>query len=380
MAVPDGYAPVTVRDVPPPDWPPAVPEAPDLLAEAFFLDVDDAPWIARIAAGKAGLADPWSLLDTIRTEQTVVWNGVLHSAIDPSALEDDSTFLFSYGLGALPQAIGVVFYTPPWSPLFLDWAFEFFPGAAEPHRALEPWELPPDGPRERPLDAFTYRWRSDEPPAPVTGIVLSGRSVLTPQATDLITARLEALLAEFPDAPEVRDNFAELTDARAYASGADLLSQAASGLNLAMLESSPAAFLTPADGSLDPYLHPAGGPDTVPEATPDPPGDILAPRFNPIRAGHLRLVRLWVVDDFGQVYKVMDTGGALPPGFHPALPADLVTPGDPALAGLKPRVTQAARLTLDLLPAPGPADTGPADTGPRRRATPRRTAARCTAG
>jgi hypothetical protein len=365
VAVPDGYAPVTSRDVPPPDWAPAVPEAPDLLAEAFFLDVDNAPWIARIAADKAGLADPWSLLHTIRTEQTVVWNGALHRAIDPAALEDDSTFLFSYGLGALPQAIGVVFYTPPWSPLFLDWQVEFFPGAAEPAGALAPWELPPDGPRDSPLDAFTYRWRSDEPPAPVTGILISGRSVLTAQATDLIAARLDKLLADFPDAPEVRDNLAELADALAYAGSADLLSQAASGLNLAMLEWSPAAFITPADGSLDPYLHPAGGPDTTPDATPNPLGALLVPRFNPIRAGHLRLAKLWVVDDFGQVYKVMDDGGALPPGFPPALPADLVTPGDDTLAALKPRVTQAARLTLDLLPAaersaPG---AGPAPDG-----------------
>ena len=320
VAVPDGYAPVTAQDVPPPGWPSKLPaEAPDLLAEAFFLDVDNAPWIARIAADKAGLADPWSLLPTIRTEQTVVWNGALHSAIDPAALEDGSMFLFDGRPGALPQAIGVVFYTPPWSPLFLDWAVEFFP-CAEPHQALEPWELPPDGPRDLPLDAFTYRWRSDKPPAPATAVVLSGRSVLTAQATDLIAARLEKLLADFPDAPEVRDNRAELMDALGYAHGADLLSQAASGLNLAMLECSPAAFITPPDGSLDPYLHPPGGPDTVPAATPDPPGLIVAPPFNPIRAGHLRLARLWVVDDFGQVYKVMDNGGALPPGFRRRCP------------------------------------------------------------
>ena len=355
VAVPGGYAAVTSNDVPPPHWRPEAlpPEVPGLLAEAFFLDVDDAPWIARIAADKAGLADPWSLLHTIRTEQTVVWNSVLHPALDPAALEDGSMFLFGYGLGALPQAVGVVFYTAPWSPLFLDWEVEFFPGAKTPRTALEPWELPPDGPRHPPLDSFTYRWRSADPPNPTGGIALSGRGILTAQATDLVAARLEKLLADFPDAPEVVDNLEALTDAAAYARGADLLSQAATGLNLALLEQSTTAFITPVDGTLDPYLHPPGGPDTTPEATPQPPGAILAgPRFNPIRAGHLRLTRLWVVDDFGQVYKVLDRAdGVLPPTFPPALPADLITPGDATLAALKPRITQPARLTLDLLPA-----------------------------
>jgi hypothetical protein len=72
-----------------------------------------------------------------------------------------------------------------------------------------------------------------------------------------------------------------------------------------------------------------------------------------------------VVDDFGQAYKVVDRGGALPPAFPPALPADLVTPGDDTLVALKPRITQAARLTLDLLPAAQPPalDAGPAPAG-----------------
>lgn len=360
VAVPGGYVTVTSADVPPPLWRPEAlpPETPDLLAEAFFLDVDDAPWIARIAAGKAGIADPWTLLHTIRTEQTVVWNGVLHGALDPAALEDGSMFVFSYGLGALPQAIAVVFYTAPWSPLFLDWEAEFFPGAPDPERALDPWELPADGPRDRPLDAFTYRARSDEPPEPSTGIAVVGRSILTPQATDLLAARLEKLLTDFPDAPEVVRNREKLIDALAYARSADLLSQSATGFNLGLLERAGTAFITPADGSLDPYLHPPGGPDTVPDATPDPPGEILtAPPFNPIRTGHLRLTRLWVIDDFGQAYKIVDRGnGALPPSFTPALPADMLTPGAPSLAALKPRITQPARLTLDLLAAAARSD------------------------
>ena len=361
VAVPGGYVTVTGADVPPPRWRPdeLPPETPDLLAEAFFLDIDDAPWIAVLAAGKAGITDPWTLLHTIRTEQTVVWNGVLHRALDPAALEDGSVFLFSYGLGALPQAVGVVFYTAPWSPLFLDWEAEYFPGAPDPRQALDPWELPPDGPRERPLDAFTYRWRSGKPPKPSTGIALTGRSILTPQATDLVAARLEKLLADFPDAPEVVRNRTKLIDALAYARGADLLSQAATGFNLGLLERAGTAFMTPANGALDPYLRPAGGPDTVPDATPEPPGAILTgPPFNPIRGGHLRLTRLWVIDDFGQAYKVLDRGnGALPPSFTPALPADLVTPGDATLAALKPRITQPARLTLDLLPTGDPASS-----------------------
>jgi hypothetical protein len=358
LAVPVGPASVrvTADDLPLPTWSvPGLPlEAPDVVAEAFLLDVDDAPVIATVAAARGGVADPWSLLRAVRSEQTLIWNPALHRPIDPAAISRQARLTGQAGRGTVPSPIAVTFYRPPWSPLFIDWMFEFFPGSDSQRAALANWELPDSGGRTEPLAELSYRWRPAGPPPLRGGRSVSGRATLTPQITDAIADRLRRLLAEHADAPSVGDNIWALNDTLDYLTDADVLSQATSGFNLLFRERSPQSSLSPPAGLLTPFLDPPGGPVLDPDAAPQPPSpDVPAAQsFRPIRNGHLRLTRLWVVDTFGQVFTVIDDGdAALPRGSRPVLGRDLATVGDPSAAELKPRISQHARISLSLLSA-----------------------------
>jgi hypothetical protein len=345
---------VTAGDVPPPAWncPDLPPEAADLDVETFFLDLADAPLIAQISAAKGGSAQPWELLSAIRAEQTLIWNPALHPPIDRQTIAELSGLITQYGLGALPSKLSVDLFAPPWSPLYLDWRFDFYAGGSDQAHALENWELPPGDDSSAPLDEFTYRWL---PPAVARAnpIGLQGRTLLTPQASRVFAGRLERLIDDAGAAPDTQSRLWALQDALLYVRDADLLSQALTGFDLALLERSPSLFPMPGDHSLDPYLSPPGVPALTPDSTPWPPALTAPPNtFSPLATGHLKLLQLWVVDAFGQVFKVLDPqGGALPPGSAPAMGIDMTTRDAPDLAELKPRVTQFARLRMPLLGA-----------------------------
>lgn len=348
VPVGDRRVPVTGADLPPPVWSAAEQprETTDLLLESAMLDLDFAPRIATVAAAKAGSADPWSLLAAIRTEQTLLWNTALHPALDHEAVAAAGAFVYDPGPGAAPSKIAVSLHRPPWSPLYLDWAFDYYPGSARQDSVLEPWELP--GADSEPLDEFSYRWRGPGIPDRKNAQRISGRAVLAAQATDVLAERLQRLIEDHADAPEVQDNLWALTDALTFLHNADLLSQAASGFNAALIERAEETFLAPDDRLLDP----ADGPTLLPDTPPRPPVTVVPNPFQPIRAGHVRIVRLWIVDAFGQAFKVIDPqGGALSPLEPPLRGTDLRTRGDELLAELKPRVTQPIRIALDLLPA-----------------------------
>jgi hypothetical protein len=358
LAIPlDGSAVrVGTADLPPPAWPVAdLPwETSDLLAEAFFLDVDDAPVIAVVAARKGGVPDSWSLLRAVRTEQTLIWNPALYPVIDHRAVSRQAWLTFATAAGAAPSPVAMTFYRPPWSPLYLDWAFDFYPGCPSQRDALANWELPGQGGDAEPLAELGYRWRGAEPPSEAIVRPLAGRTVLTAQITDVIARRLRRLIADHADDPAVGDNVWALNAALDYLQHADLLSQAATGFTMLFRERAPEASLMPADGSLDPFLDPPGGPSLTPDSTPRPPmPETKDPfSFRPIRNGHLRLTRLWAVDAFGQVFKIIEgNAAALPRGARPVLGGDLTTAGDGSLAELKPRISQHARIILQLLSA-----------------------------
>lgn len=352
VTTPNGV--VTLTDFPPPKLPltdlPA--ETADLLVEGFFLDLTSAPLIAQAAATMSGTPDPWQLLAGIREEQSLVWNPALHPALDVRTLAEASGLVFQYALGALPSKVGVQVWSPPWYPLYVDWSFDYFPGDLDQSAALSHWDLPLGGGSTDPFDDFTYDWTGGSPSQQYR-LGRTGRTFLTPEATDVLRAQVEKLILAFADDPAARSDLWALQDTLAYLRRADVLSQALNGFNLGMLERDPGLFALPSDHSLDRFLDPPGAPAFNPDSTPVPnlPG-VVPPPFNPIRAGHMKLTQLWVVDAFGQVLKIIDpAGGSLPPTAAPVLGSDLTTASDPDLAELKPRITQWSRLQLTLLDA-----------------------------
>ncbi|GAB3833822.1 hypothetical protein ACFPIJ_09705 [Dactylosporangium cerinum] len=304
------------------------PELPDLAVEAVLLDLASAP----VIAAHADPADPWPLLEQIRRSQTVIWNAVLHPALPAAVVEDAEGLVTAYGLGAVPAAAAYQPWAPPWSPLYLDWKVRYHPGAALADGALRDWTPPGDG------DGARYTWRGGDPRTP--GITLSGRTLLTPQPGAVLAGALDRLAGGVDPqaaADPAGDTDPALTALRDLAHDlrrADLLCQSLSGLGQALLQRSPGTVraTTVVAGQ-------AWAPDSRPLA------DALARQFAPLRAGHLTVVDLRVVDDFGQVFRIMDASPA-PIVFD----ADLTSPV-PGLAVLRPRVTQDARLELSLLDA-----------------------------
>lgn len=336
----------------PPTGPDLPPESQDLLVESVMVDLDSAPLIAVNAATTAGTDDPWTLLAPIRHAQASTRPQTKDMLGEPARL------VFQYGHGSLPSPVAHLRWQPPWAPLFVDWLFEYAPGAAEQQHTLDPWQFPGTG---SPAASLTYRWTAG--PVPMSRRLSShGRTLLTPQSGEVLAARLDRYVADHEGDPTAGADLWALTDAAAVLRRTDLLSQAATGFNLSLLQRDPSTFSLPSDHSLDPFLEPVGAPRLGPDSFPVPgaPGADPSP-FNPIRAGHAKLTRLWVVDAFGQVFRILDEhGGALPPGTAPQLAPDLVTPGDPSLAEFKPRLSQFARLRLRLLCADD--DTAPVGT------------------
>lgn len=353
LSVPVGDRTITVTgdDLPPapPTNPDLPPEAQDLLAESVLLCVDSAPLIATSAADQAGSADPWALLATIRTTQTAIWSSAQDEA-GPATPVTGGALIFQYGLGAVPSKVAVQFWQPPWVPLFVDWMFDFVPGADQQSQALQHWQFPGTG--ADPAARCNYTWTGGAVPMG-RRLGLQGRTLLTPQPGEVLAARLDKYVQDNAADPAALADLWALTDAGDYLRHADLLSQATTGFNLSLLQRDPSAFPLPSDHSLDPFLHPAGAPGLDPDSFPVPGVPDADPSpFNPIRAGHAKLTQLWVVDVFGQVFKIIDpSGGALPPTTAPELAPDLVTASDPSLIEFKPRLSQFARLRLTWLSA-----------------------------
>ncbi|HEY1619848.1 MAG TPA: hypothetical protein VGG25_19655 [Streptosporangiaceae bacterium] len=319
------------------------PELADLVVEAMYLDGSVAPAIAAAARP----ADPWLLLGPIRRAQNVIWNPALHPALNPGIVAEGSGLLTQYGLGAMPDRTGVALWSPPWAPLYLDWRVEYRPATEAAGRRLRDWAPPADSATPGPGD-WSYRWTGTEPGPRIATI--EGRTLLTPQAPEQLAARIEQVIVGAAANPGLAASTWALRDALDYLRTSDLLCQSLSGFGLGLLQRSPEAFRAAApDSSLPPFLRPSGAPRFVPSSRPVPDASPVA--FSPLRAGHLKLRDLWVVDDFGQAFLVFGAIGIPAVRYEPVLSPDLVTPDFPTFAMLRPRVSQLARLDLSLLDA-----------------------------
>lgn len=318
------------------------PELADLAAETMILDLSNAP----VIAARADQADPWPLLGAIRRVQSAAWNAAIHPALNRRVVEALSGLLTQYGLGAVPSKTAVQLWSPPWSPLYLDWRIEYRPSAALSGDRFQDWAPPADNPDPGP-DDWSYRWLADQPgPGKVT---IEGRTLLTPQAQGALAAQFERVIRFAGSDPDLRPHLWALRDAQDYLRTSDLLCQSVSGFGAALLQHIPGTFRVALGQTLAPYLDPGGVPRFVPSTRPAT--SATAEQFAPLRAGHFRLVDLHVVDDFGQVFKVFGAIGQPAANYHPVRSPDVVTPGWPTYAMLRPRVTQLARLDLPLLSA-----------------------------
>jgi len=318
---------------------PSIPaEIANLFRECLLLTIDSkrAHEISTAAYEKnePGLAadraaDVKNLAaDLIKKYFKKVWEIVRDPEnLDPDLRYDDGQTVWEFD-GKFPSPVVLnTWEKNPWLPLFLQWQVSWIPSSDDTARVLENWELTEQG--------TGFKWGGPDPGRLDRKTVYSGTTVLTPSAAFNFSDRLRRY--------NLTHGNQKLKDLQTRVSQMNMLCQSLGGFteNLLMrkayLELNP---LDPGKGDNGPHFSAISG--VVQDI------DWLSPLvdkpFFPIRAGHLRLEKLWIIDAFGQVFKLEGE----PQGdkvTHPLLPAGLAGPD--GFLRLEPRLNQPARLTVD---------------------------------
>ena len=310
-------------------------ELNDLAIEAYFLDPSNAAAIASAADPAA--PQPASV---VAAQQTLMWNSLTDVPLDQQTLAEAAGLESEFGPVAVPSKIGVNYWSPPWAPLFLDWSLSYYPTGP----AQSGWRFPALNPTD-PLQGQTAQWTGTKPQ---TVAPMQGRTLLTPQATDAMAARLVQLVQQFGGTPEIQPYLADLNDAIEYLRDACVLSQSLSGFTDLLLQRDPTLFQHPDLTELGPWLTPADAPAFNPAAAPSPATSMP---FTPVGGGFLALAQLWVVDALGQRYDVLESLNHNPSPHGQQLGPDLVPSIGSGLFPVRPRLSQASRLQLRFLDA-----------------------------
>jgi len=215
----------------------------------------------------------------------------------------------------------------PWQPLFLQWQVSWTPTYAETPRAMENWQLNDQG------TGFNGSARPQG-----EAQVYKSTTLLTPSATVQFSDRLRQY--------NLSHNNEKLKNLQTAVRSMNILCQSLGGLTDQLLMRKSHLELRP--------LEPESG-ETGPQFSLvfDSIKDVdwLSPltdgKFFPVRAGHLKLDKLWVIDAFGQFLQLETEN--MKKGLQPVFPKRLAAP-DGSLR-LEPRLAQPARLSLKWLPA-----------------------------
>lgn len=362
-----------------------------LFSETLLLDTTNAMMIAQAAVARFQPPDnsipPATLAPSIVALQNSIWNFTLHDALNRQAPADHPNFN-----GMIPSKNSLEFWSPPWSPLYLDWQVEWLPSWSNMEAVMNGWQF--DAPVSASDKQLDYQWVSPSPPDPNSDpfLTFQGRTLLTPKAADAFAARLEQFLEhidpgisgytppeslygsppfDFQASPP-EDISVALGEVMNMISNWDILSQSLSGLHQQLIMRDPGQHVPLTSQSLTELLNNSnqplepgetvqglldlfGGSDkSLPLAQVPTSGP---PRYNPIRAGHFVIKKLWVVDDFGQVYNVF-TDSESNPYLQPVISEALCTPAPgqtptflPGVVQLTPRFVQPSRLNFRFVSA-----------------------------
>jgi hypothetical protein len=306
----------------------SIPSIPTLVHEAFLVDPQNAPAMAKAIGGNA-------------TTIGNAINGRLQG--DPGA---------PAWLGTPPAPFAIRLWQQAWTPLFLEWSVNYYPTGSGSNQertyAAADWQF----------DGEHYKWAGTGYD-PNYVLNCQGRTLLTAQAPVLFKAKIEQYLAN-----NLSIDSQQLEALLATVGDWDLLSQSLSGLMDQLITMVPQELLPPprllgAEALQCP--RPTSG-------TPKPSvWTLIGGQFQqmpllqgkaqninyfyPIRGGFLVFENLQVVDAFGQTF-VFD----FEQGFEPTLGSDL-TPSQPPQSPtlplgtmqLTPRLIQSARLDLGFL-------------------------------
>lgn len=299
-------------------------EALALLDEALLLDETNAAALsARLIADNtaylkqthgftdAAIANLKSFLPgNIQTEQTYPLSPIINPDLDVQVM------LGLSGLaGTFPSKIALERWTPPWTPIYLEWEATYH---AVP--SLTDWSL----------GEIDYALKGAPPAAPTA--TYSGRSIISPHATNTFKESLRRFLEECEAARNEEDGPTAVEDVLADAlqrwGDLDIASGTLDGLHDMMRGTTRVRYYNAANPAAP--IDPAAG----------------KPVFG-LRNGVLRFTKLRIVDLYGQTLQL---AGAQIPAL--CLPENMRSP-DPLERGLvlPPRILQSSQVSFRLLAA-----------------------------
>jgi hypothetical protein len=332
------------------------PECEELLGEAAILD-PGACVVITDASTKGLVQTPDQR--NVRIQNVLVQQTAVYSMRDPRV--DPGPFISkSHYSGTMPSPVAIGLPYNPWSPVHLEWRVEFTPSPG----GVNDWNLGENDYNEAiptlPPKAGAPGVRTFEGRSPLTdganltaaravrkaldNIKISGGTgSLSPKMTEQFTSDLsQMLLLIVGDLQVASGNVPDgdrslLEDIATALEHMDVLSAGIDGLHLALRAGyAPDGVSAPAPGT--------------PAPTP----------FYALRAGFLRVLRLRMVDCFGQYIELAGSGPnstADPARVWRSEPLDVST--RPELLALPPRFTAPARVRLRFTDSAG----GPNEAG-----------------
>lgn len=300
-------------------------ETQGLNGEDYFFDTLNAEAIAKEACTLLDIPFQDSYTQVVQKQQTSAWNADVHG-LDRQAVADASGFI-----GTIPSKISVQVWAAPWAPLLMSWEIKWFPSYDTPSGALKNWTFN--------AETLEYEWNTGTSISG-PGLTLSGSTIITPKSTFTMQAQLEKYFEDTGKFPDL-DNFLNTV------SNWDFLSQSISGLNELLLTLNPDQLNTPPENI-------ASLTNEANEYSPDPD---QGAGYYPLRAGHFQISKLWIIDNFGQVFDPISAVGQEPANYHPVVGTGMETPNNPNLVQLPPRVTQSTRFNFNLVSGDGQSDT-----------------------
>ena len=308
-----------------------------LLSELVLLDPGWSERLAALASSRSGAAVS---AEAISTRQRGLWDTPTPEQLTVAAVTRDAGYA-----GVRPSPVAVEAWAPPWRPMYLAWRTTWYPSQPADW-AFDGEELAWYGP-----DAFDHAGAQ----------TIQGRCLLSGSLTRSLRDSVDALYERLAHAavdPQQdsaaqvqarsrdRDATRTLLDAvKQQLSSADLLAQSMTGFH-GQLVQRDAAQHREAD---EPTRGMLGD---VARAAPMPYGDDeTGERFHPVRGGHARLRRAWIVDAFGQVFDVIHEQGQTDQSFVPLRGRGLAPGGDlqrtdTQMLPFAPRLIQPSRLVF----------------------------------
>lgn len=381
------------------------PECEDLLREVVILDPSAAVNLAqsalmpvtpfRVTAASAASTPSTATSNTappttaqinavarnFMVEQTAWW-----ATRDPRF--DHGPLIAKSGIaGTLPSPIAVTPPVQPWNPIHLDWQIEYIPSTngvadwslGEIDYAIDTTLAPPapdptqkTGPNGQPQ------------PQPPGSFVLSGRAHLTGGAAATAAASLRTAMSQAQAAggagslqPNTNPAFHSIYSQFAmnfYAHLATSIKVQIAGTNATSIPPVDRSALQDILDTLDSMDVLAGAADNftrqmrggyAPDGQSKPADNSIPVPFIPLRAGFMRVLRLRLVDGYGQFIDLAASSDTTILDSTQLIETEsLQTPARPELLALPPRYTSPSRLWFRYMAADGSENEADATTSP----------------